>query len=47
MMGRTRTNRLTFVEIPNNIEFNYSFGDELNIKITEARSFSLSGQICE
>ncbi len=45
MMGRTRTNRLTFVEIPKNIEFNYSFGDEINVKIKEARSFSLSGQI--
>ena len=29
----------------NNIEFNYSFGDELNVKITKVRSFSLSGQI--
>ena len=47
MMGRTRTNRLTFVEIPKDIEFNYSFGDELNVKITDARSFSLSGQICK
>ena len=47
MMGRTRTNRLTFIEIPKNVEFNYLFGDELNVKITEARSFSLSGQICK
>ena len=47
MMGRTRTNRLTFVEIPKNIEFNYSLGDEFNVKITDARSFSLSGQICK
>ena len=47
MMGRTRTNRLTFVEIPKDIKFNYSFGDELNVKITEVRSFSLSGQICK
>ena len=47
IMGRTRTNRLTFVEIPKNIEFNYSFGDEINVKIIEARSFSLSGQICK
>ncbi len=46
MMGRTRSNRLTFVEIPKNTDFSYSFGDELNVKITEARSFSLSGQIC-
>ena len=44
-MGRTRTNRLTFVEIPKNIEFNYSLGDELDVTITEARSFSLTGQI--
>ena len=47
IMGRTRTNRLTFVEIPKNIEFNYSFGDEINVKINEARSFSLTGQICK
>ena len=47
MMGRTRTNRLTFVEIPKNIQFNYSFGDEINVKINEARSFSLSGHICK
>ena len=45
MMGRTRTNRLTFVETPKNSEFNNLFGNELNVKITEARSFSLSGQI--
>ncbi len=45
IMGRTRTNRLTFLEIPKNNKFNYSLGDELNVKITEARSFSLSGQI--
>ena len=45
MMGRTRTNRLTFVDIPKNKDFNYLIGEELNIKITEARSFSLSGQI--
>jgi len=47
MMGRTRTNRLTFVEIPKDIEFSYSFGDEINVRINEARSFSLSGQICK
>ena len=47
LMGRTRTNRLTFVEIPQNIKFNYSFGDEIHVKITEARSFSLSGKICQ
>ena len=27
--------------------FTYSFGDEFNVKITEARSFSLSGKICD
>ena len=47
MMGRTRTNRLTFVEIPKNLEFNYSLGDEINVKINEIRSFSLSGMICK
>ena len=45
MMGRTRTNRLTFVEIPKNIEFSYSLGDEIDVKITEVRSFSLTGEI--
>ena len=47
MMGRTRTNRLTFVEMPKNIAFNYSFGDEIYVKITQARSFSLTGHICK
>ena len=46
MMGRTRTNRLTFVEIPENMEFKFSFGDEINVKINETRSFSLSGEVC-
>ena len=44
IMGRTRTNRLTFVEIPQNIDFNFSLGDEINVKINETRSFSLTGQ---
>ena len=47
LMGRTRTNRLTFVEIPQHIELNYSLGDEINVKINEVRSFSLSGKICK
>ena len=47
MMGRTRTNRLTFVEIPKNVDFNYSLGDEINVKINETRSFSLSGEVCQ
>ena len=46
MMGRTRTNRLTFVEIPENMEFKFSLGDEINVKINETRSFSLSGEVC-
>ena len=46
VMGRTMTNRLTFVEIPKDIEFQFSLGDEINVKINETRSFSLSGQIC-
>ncbi len=47
VMGRTRTNRLTFVKIPKNIKFNFSLGDEINVKINEARSFSLTGEICK
>ena len=45
MMGRTKTNRLTFVEIPKNADLSYSLGDEINVKINEARSFSLSGEV--
>ena len=45
MMGRTRTNRLTFVEIPNNIQFSFSLGDEIDVKIKEARPFSLTGEL--
>ena len=44
-MGRTRTNRLTFVEIPKNINFNFSVGDEINVRINEARPFSLTGEL--
>ena len=45
LMGRTRTNRLTFVEIPKNINFNFSLGDEIDVKINEARPFSLTGEL--
>ena len=45
MMGRTRTNRLTFVEIPKHIELNLSLGDEVNVRINETRSFSLTGEL--
>ena len=44
-MGRTKTNRLTFVEIPNKINFNFSLGDEINVRINEARPFSLTGEL--
>ena len=47
IMGRTRTNRLTFVEIPKNTEFNFSLGDEINVTIKEIRSFSLTGELCK
>ena len=46
IMGRTRTNRLTFVEIPKNIKFDFSLGDEIDVRINEARSFSLTGELC-
>jgi len=45
IMGRTRTNRLTFVEIPKNNNFNFSLGDEINVRINEARPFSLTGEL--
>ena len=45
IMGRTRTNRLTFVKIPQNINFNFSFGDEIDVRINEARPFSLTGEL--
>ena len=47
IMGWTRTNRLSFVEIPKDIEFEYSFGDEINVKIKETRAFSLTGELCK
>ena len=46
LMGRTRTNRLTFVEIPNESKINNLIGKEINVIIKEVRSFSLSGEIC-
>ena len=45
IVGRTRTNRLTFVELPKNINFNFSLGDEIDVKINEARPFSLTGEL--
>jgi len=46
IMGRTRTNRLTFIEIPKNIKYDFSFGDELDVRINQARPFSLTGELC-
>tara|TARA_B100000212_G_scaffold190975_1_gene143961 strand:+ start:58 stop:1458 length:1401 start_codon:yes stop_codon:yes gene_type:complete len=44
LMGRTRTNRLTFVEIPTNKQQLNFVGNELDVLIKEVRSFSLSGE---
>ena len=46
LMGRTRTNRLTFVETPNLIDNKNFIGNEINVLINETRSFSLTGVIC-
>ena len=46
LMGRTRTNRLTFVEIPDSQKGAGFIGDEINVLINEIRSFSLSGEMC-
>ncbi len=46
LMGRTRTNRLTFVEIPSKMKQVKFVGQEFNVMIKEVRSFSLSGVIC-
>ena len=46
IMGRTRSNRLTFVEMPKNTKFSFSLGDEINVRINEARPFSLTGELC-
>ena len=45
LMGRTRTNRLTFVESKNNNKLDHLIGREINVKIKEIRSFSLTGAI--
>ena len=45
VMGRTRTNRLTFVEIPKNSKFNFSLGDEIDVRINEIRPFSITGKL--
>ena len=28
------------------IKFDFSFGDEINVRINEARPFSLTGELC-
>ncbi len=43
LMGRTRTNRLTFFPKTRSDQKNYKPGDILKVKINEVRSFSLSG----
>ena len=45
LMGRTRTNRLTFIEIPKKIKLNFSLGDVINVKINKTRPFSLTGEL--
>ena len=45
LMGRTRTNRLTFVEINQEDNLSRLIGKEINVKIKEIRSFSLTGEI--
>ncbi len=45
LMGRTRTNRLTFVEINQEDNLNQLIGKEIDVKIKEIRSFSLTGEI--
>ena len=45
LMGRTRTNRLTFVEIKKEDNLDQLIGKEINVKINEIRSFSLTGDI--
>ena len=43
LMGRTRTNRLTFFPSKSSNGFIYKPGDEVNVLIKEIRPFSLSG----
>ena len=45
LMGRTRTNRLTFIEIPKKIKLNFSLGDVINVKINKTSPFSLTGEL--
>jgi len=45
LMGRTRTNRLTFVEINQENHLGKLIGTEIDVKIKEIRSFSLTGEI--
>ncbi len=45
LMGRTRTNRLTFVEISKKNHLGQLIGKEIDVKIKEIRSFSLTGEI--
>jgi tRNA-2-methylthio-N6-dimethylallyladenosine synthase len=33
------------VEIPKKIDFNFSLGDEIDVRIKEARPFSLTGEL--
>ncbi len=47
LMGRTRTNRLTFVEIPAEKKHLDFIGNEINVKIREVRSFSLTGVLLD
>ncbi len=45
LMGRTRTNRLTFFPQKDSLNNSYKVGDLVNIRIEEIRPFSLSGNI--
>ncbi len=45
LMGRTRTNRLTFVEINKEDNLSFLIGKEINVKIKQIRSFSLTGEL--
>jgi len=45
LMGRTRTNRLTFFENSSSNEKSYKPGQIVNIKINEIRPFSLTGNL--
>ncbi|MBW3042485.1 tRNA (N6-isopentenyl adenosine(37)-C2)-methylthiotransferase MiaB [Prochlorococcus marinus] len=45
LMGRTRTNRLTFFPRSSNNGKSYKPGEKVNIKINEIRPFSLTGEV--